>query len=72
MLTGSTLELSWDHEIKNSLEPSLSIEYLGSSSLFFNPTPSTYSFSISHKTYSDVLPFSLGLTTGGQQYDYSD
>lgn len=52
MLPESTLELSWDHEIQNSLEPSVSIRYLGGSSLFFSPTPSTYCFSVSHRTYS--------------------
>jgi hypothetical protein len=52
MLPGSTLELSWDYEIQNTLDPSLSIEYLGGTSLFFSPTPETYSFSVSHKTYS--------------------
>src|SRR5277367_2488009 len=57
MLPGSTLELTWDYEIENSLEPSLSISYTGSSALFFSPSPSQYNFSVSHRTYSrDVSP----------------
>ena len=55
MLAGSTLELSWDNEIKNGLEPAVSIQYTGSSNLFFTPSATDYNFSVSHKTYcSDV------------------
>jgi hypothetical protein len=57
MLPGSTLELYWDYEVENTLEPSLSISYTGNSALFFSPSPSQYNFSVSHRTYSqDVSP----------------
>jgi hypothetical protein len=58
MLPGSTLELSWDHEIQHSLDPALSIQYLGGSSLFFKPSPSSFNFSVSHKTYSSEVALS--------------
>jgi hypothetical protein len=62
MLAGSTLELSWDHEIRNSLDPAVTIRFLDSKSLFFTPSPSTYSFSVSHKTYSADAPPMTTLT----------
>lgn len=54
MLPDSTLELSWDHEIRDSLEPALVIKYVGSDS-FFSSSSSTYVFTASHKTYSDEV-----------------
>ena len=56
MLSGSTLELSWDHEIENSLEPSLSVTYTGSSAFLFSPSPSQYNFSVSHRTHCQDVP----------------
>lgn len=51
MLEGSALELSWDYEIENSLEPALKIKYTGNSSLF-SSSPSNYTFEVTHRTYS--------------------
>lgn len=55
MLPDSTLELSWDHEIRNALDPALIIKYIASNS-FLPSSSSTYVFAASHKTYSDDVP----------------
>ena len=59
MLYGSSLELSWDYEIENSLEPALKIKYTGNSALF-SSSLTNYTFEVSHRTYStDVSSYRL-------------